>query len=126
LAAYRRVHLRQKCGRYLDEWHTSEIRCCREPGQIADNTTAERDDGRCAFAAMMPKRIKNEIEGLPVLVFFSVRKNDRVRGYPMTGEGPAQPFQIKRGHGRVGHDRYTLLRQVFQDEFGPIQDAFAD
>ena len=93
---------------------------------VADDTPADGDQYGFAVTGVGKQRIKNQIEGLPILVCFAIRQHD-------TDDIPARMLELRlqrhameRINQRVGNNHQPCRRAHVGDGRWVIEQARAD
>ena len=124
LAADCRVHLRQQRGRHLHERDAALVAGRRKPGEIADHSAAEREQGAVAGEAVGDQHVDDARGAGERLVRFAVGEND-FDDAAGTQAG-AQYRQVQRRHGGVADDEHILRRQVLAEQVGAAEQPRID
>ena len=64
--------MRQQGGRNLHKRNTTHVTGGCKTGHVANDSAAQGKENRLAVAAVLQQGVKDEIQRLPVLVFFAV------------------------------------------------------
>ena len=96
-----RIYLRQQCCRNLKECHATLVTGCREAGYIADNTTAQCDQGTAAIKTLFQQGSEDNIKRVQILILLAIRQyyGSDIK----TGEHITDCVQVQRGYRIVGH-----------------------
>ncbi len=76
LAAYRGIHLRQQCGRHLNETDATLVAGSGKAGHVSGHSTAQRNQRGLAIMTILQQAIKHLLQGWPVLVRLAIRQDD--------------------------------------------------
>jgi hypothetical protein len=73
----RGIDLRKQRGGDLDEGYAALVACRGEAGEVADDATAEGNDGRGTIATRGQQGIEDLVQRFPGLVGLAIRQDDR-------------------------------------------------
>ena len=110
-AADRRVHLRQQRGGHLHKGHAAHVAGSSKAGHVADHPATEREQYGFAVAAVAEQAVKNQVQGFPGFVRFTVRQRHQVDGLEAALQSRLQALCVQRGHRDVGHDQCGVGRR---------------
>src|SRR6266581_705598 len=126
LAADRRIHLSEQRGWDLNEGHAALIGGGGESRQIPDDPTPQGDERSITRASLLEQRIKDPIQGAPVLVLLAVWNDDADHLDALPGQHSGNALEIERRHRGVGDDGHFLFHQERSNKVGPIEEPGAD
>ena len=117
LSADRRIDHRQQRGRRLEEADSAKQRCGGEPGEVADDATAERDDERVAIDLRAERRVPDRADGVERLRALAGAEHDLDSGQGERLERATQLGAACPLHRRVG-DEHDRARREASDRVG--------
>ena len=125
LAPHRGVHLGEQSGRYLHEVDPALVASGRKPGDVANDSPAERNDDAVARNPMCNQSVLNGGKGVECLVSLAVRDDvsacsGRVR------QGRTETVEVERRHRLVGDHEGVATTDVRGEEPTIADDAGPD
>ena len=105
LATHRRVHLGQQGRGHLHERHAAHVAGRSKARHVAHHAAAKGEQHGLAVAAVRQQGIKNQLQGLPVLVRFAIGELYLMDLRETPRQRRAQGCGVQRGNRGVAHDQ---------------------
>ena len=125
LAAHGGVHLGEQRGRHLQEIDTPLVAGGGEPGNVADDPSAERDDDPVACDPPRGQGALDLREGVQGLVLLAIGNDVRIDGGGIR-EGGAQPVEIEGSDGLAGDHEDVPIADVRSEQPSLADDPRPD
>ncbi len=111
LAAYRGIDLGQQGRGYLHKRHTAHVTRRSKTGHVTNHATAQRKQDSFPVTAVFQQRVKNQLQGLPVLIDLAIRKHSQQHLFVVPAERRLELPGIKGGDGGIADNQRRCRRR---------------